>query len=468
MKYIIGVDGGTQSTKTTVYDLQGNIICSASVKLRPAHLAPGGVVEHPDDDLYTTLCSSLKELLCRFPGKPDEIAGLGLCSIRFCRTVMKEDGTLAQPVMNWMDDRVGRPFVRETPDARYVAAASGYLSRRLTGRNRDTAANYLGAWPFNRDTWNWEDSAIPGFGVTRDMLFDLVMPGELLGTVTAEAAADTGLPEGLPVFATANDKAVEALGVGCVAPGTGLLSLGTYIAAMICSEKNNGDGDAYWTNLASIPGRYFYETNGVRRGMWMLSWWSGVIGEDFAARAAAEGVPPEELLNREAACLPAGSDGLMVVPDWLAPASHPFRKGMMLGFDGRHGRGHIYRAILEGIALTMRGHIEAADALPERIWISGGGSKSDVFMQIFADVLNIPVLRPGENGSAGLGAAICAAVGLGLYPDFDAAAAAMCRPGLEFRPIEENVETYNRMYPVYSGLTGYGDPVFRRSFELFG
>ncbi len=468
MSLIIGVDEGTQSVKTAVYDERGSILCSSSVRLRPMLLGPDGTAEHPDDDLWDSLCAGLKALMRDFSGDPADIAGLGLCTIRFCRCLLKKDGTLSQPAMSWMDARVSRPYVHDNPSTAYVTTSSGYITKRLTGENRDTAANYLGAWPLDRDTWSWNGEGIRDFGTDRSMLFELVMPGDKLGAVTAEAAKATGLPEGLPVFATANDKAVEALGVGCIQSGMALISLGTYIAAMTCADMNAGDCDTFWTNLACVPGRYLYETNGIRRGMWMLSWWTDVLGTGFRQNAAASGLSPEEYLNREAEGVPAGSDGLIVIPHWLAGVDKPCRKGMMLGFDGRHGRAHIYRAILEGIALTMKNHIDAADAGVESFCISGGGSKSDVFMQIFADVLNRPVTRPGENASAGLGAAVCAAVGLGLWPDFDAAVKNMARPGTSFLPDPANAAVYRRLNAVYAGLDGFGDDLFEKLYAQFG
>ena len=468
MNYILGIDGGSQSTKVAIYDIYGNIVCSTAVPLRQLVLSSGGHAEHPDDDVWDSLCAASKQLLQQFTGNITDIVGVGLCSIRFCRALLKADGTLSQPLMSWMDARVGRPYVHDNPETAYVTTASGYLSRRLTGLNRDTAANYLGAWPLDRDTWNWDAAALPAFGAPREMLFDLIPPGGLLGHLTPEAAAATGIPEGLPVFTTANDKAVEALGVGCIHPGAVLLSLGTYIAAMTCSEQNRGDSAVGWTNLASVPGRYLYESNGIRRGMWMLSWWCNVLGPDYAEKAASMGMSPEMRLNLEAEKVSPGSDGLMIIPHWLADADTPFRKGMMLGFDGRHGRAHIYRAIMEGIAMTMKNHIDKTELPTEKFVVSGGGSKSDVFMQIFADVMNRPVRRPGENGSAGLGSAICAAVGLGIWPDFDTAAAQMTRVGKEFRPIPENVEIYQKLNEIYRNTTDLGDPIFTKSFSVFG
>lgn len=468
MKYILGIDGGSQSTKMAIYDTDGNIMNSTAVPLKQMILSPGGKVEHPDDDLWDSLCAAARILLKDFKGNLSELCGVGLCTIRFCRCLLKKDGTLSQPAMSWMDARVAKPYVHDNPDTAYVTTSSGYITKRLTGENKDTAANCLGAWPMDLDTWDWDPNRVEAFGTGREMLFDLVKPGDLLGYVTREAAASTGIPEGLPVFATANDKAVEALGVGCIDKGHLLISLGTYIAAMSYADTNQGDNEVGWTNLACIPGRYFFETNGIRRGMWMLSWWAGVVGEDYAARAAKEGLPPEALLNREAEKVPAGSDGLMVIPQWLAPVEEPYRKGMMLGFDGRHGRGHIYRAILEGIAMTMKERIECAGVPVRELYISGGGTKSDVFMQIFSDVFRVPVHIPGVNGSAGLGSAVCAAVGLGIWPDFDTAVHRMTREGRCFLPKEENAGVYEKLYPVYKDAADIGVPLFKRSYPVVG
>ena len=132
------------------------------------------------------------------------------------------------------------------------------------------------------------------------MLFELVMPGAVLGHVTAAAAAATGLPAGLPVIATANDKAVEALGSGSLDEHTALVSLGTYIAAMVHGRENRQDAQHFWTNFGCVPRKYLYESHGIRRGMWTLSWFMDLLGPEFAAAAEAAGVSREDVLEREA------------------------------------------------------------------------------------------------------------------------------------------------------------------------
>jgi len=298
------------------------------------------------------------------------------------------------------------------------------------------------------------------------------MPGDVIGALTPEAAAATGIPVGIPVVATANDKAVEMLGSGSLGETTALVSLGTYIAAMVHGHENHKAPTNFWTNFACIPNRYLYESNGVRRGMWTLTWFLDLLGEEVAERAASLGLSREAYIEREAARVPAGSDGLMTVLDWLATTDKPFRKGMMLGFDARHTRGHVHRSILEAIALTMKHHVDAmCDELGitlDEIVISGGGSSSPLFMSIFADVFGIPASRSVDGGGASLGAAICAAAATGVHPDIETAAARMAKGRESFAPDPANGAVYRRMaHTVYHDIRDHTDALFERAYPIF-
>jgi sugar (pentulose or hexulose) kinase len=473
-EFLIGIDNGSQSTKVVIFDAQGQAVASGRRALRPNDTPRPGVVEHPDDDLWDSICAASAQAMAAFDGDPADIVGIGLCTIRFCRSMLRADGQLAHPVLSWMDERVSRPYVDDDPETAHVTTSSGYITRRITGRNVDTAANYLGMWPLDTDTWGWlpDGEAFAACGYPRSKLFELVMPGELLGEVTAEAAAATGLPEGCLVFATANDKAVEALGCGLRDPGDVLLSLGTYVAAMSVGQRNLPDAQQLWTNLASEPHRYLYESNGVRRGMWTVSWVRELFGREAILAADAAGLSVEEFLNREAAKTPPGSDGLLTLLDWLAPTDQPWRKGAFLGFDGRQGRAHLYRSVLEGLAMPMADNTQAmAGELGvsyRRVIVSGGGSSADLMMQIVADTFGIPATRTEQNNAAALGSAICAAVGAGRYPDFDTAVQAMVRPGASFQPIEENQRLYAQLRPIHNALVSALQPINQQLYQVAG
>ena len=231
---LLAIDNGSQSSKVTIFDARGQALASASRRLKPYDISVPGRAVHPGDDIWDSIQQACRDAMAQFPGDPADIVAVGLCTIRFCRALLTADGSLAEPVLSWMDERVARAYAPASPPARYVTTSSGYITHRLTGEFVDTAANYEGVWPIDHDTaaWSSDPAAYAATGMARGLLFDLVPPGARLGTVTAAAAQATGIPAGLPVYATANDKAVEALGSGLDEDGTVLLSLGTYIAAM--------------------------------------------------------------------------------------------------------------------------------------------------------------------------------------------------------------------------------------------
>jgi len=473
-KYIIGVDGGSQSSKVVIFDLEGNIVCDGKQDLRPMYLPEPGVAEHPDDDLWDSVVLASQRAMARFSGDPEDIIAVGLCTIRCCRALLKADGTLASPVMSWMDVRLARPYEHENPEVKYVTTTSGYINHRFTGKFIDTAANYWGQWPIDVDTWQWSEDprVFEQYKIPREMLFDLQMPGTVSGYVTPEASALTGIPAGVPVVATANDKAVEARGAGLLSETSGLVSLGTYIGGMVEGQKNVTDSSLFFTNMASVPNQYLYESYGIRRGMWTVSWFKNILGDDILRKAEDLGISGEEYLDREAERVPAGSDGLMTVLDWLAPASELYKKGVMIGFDGRHTRAHMYRSILEAIAMTMKIHMDGlAGELGinlDQMIISGGGSNSKLFMQIFADVFGVPASRNVVNGAAGVGAAICAAVAVGVYPNFRTAVEKMVKTRDTFQPVAENVELYRRGTAVFRNITKYTDEILKETYKIFG
>ncbi|MGL4607458.1 MAG: FGGY-family carbohydrate kinase [Eubacteriaceae bacterium] len=472
-KYIIGVDEGSQSAKILIFDLEGNVVCEGKENLRPYDLPKPGIVEHPEDDWWDAICVASKKAMANFKGEVKDIIGVGLCTIRYCRSFLKEDGRLAQPGLSWMDVRVSKPYEPVNPEVRYVTTSSGYITHRFTGEFKDTAANYQGMWPIDTDTWQWMEpgESFDYYGIPREMLFELVMPGESLGCVTKEASEATGIPCGLPVIATANDKAVEALGVGCTGKHTALVSLGTYITAMTQGYDNPKNTVSFWTNFASTPLNYLYESGGIRRGMWTISWFKEVMGESYEEKAKSLGMSAEEFLSMEAKAAPPGSDGLLTVLDWLAPTDKLYKKGLMIGFDGRHGRAHMYRSILEGIAMTMKANVDEMckerQMNLEEIIISGGGSNSELFMQIFADTFGIPAKRNVVNGAAGLGAAICAAVAVGAYPDFDSAVEKMVKVKDVFEPDLKNHEMYKKLTEIHKQITTYTDPILEKTYEIF-
>lgn len=473
-KYIIAIDGGTQSTKLSIFDTAGREICSTSVSLQPIRFYGNSRAEHPGDDLWDSLKAACRLLFEKFTGDKSCIIGVGLGSIRCCRALIRSDGNLASPVQSWMDLRLASPYVHEDDAVRYVTATTGYLTHRLTGETRDTRSNYVGPWPIDPNTLDWyrDGEQFDTFTTPRDLLFDLVDPATVLGEITEKASRATGIPAGLPVVSTANDKAVEGLGAGLADDGTVLVSLGTYITSMMVGTTLRPDTVNYFSNPGAVPGEYLYESNGIRRGMATVTWVKELLGSDIVQEAERNRLSPEAWLNVAAADVPVGCDGLYTVLNWLPRPSHIHERGIMIGFNSNHKGPHMFRSVLEGIALTMKNHARAmCDELETtltNIVVSGGGSNGDLFMQIFADVFGVPAHRNVVNGSASMGAAICTALALGKYRDRQTAVDNMvCRQDT-FMPIAENVSLYNRINTeVYQHIVPATDDLLMRSHRIF-
>jgi sugar (pentulose or hexulose) kinase len=167
--------------------------------------------------------------------------------------------------------------------------------------------------------------------------------------------------------------------------------------------------------------------------------------------------------------VPAGSDGLLAVLDWLAPVEAPWRRGSLLGLHAGHGRGHVHRCLLEALATTMCDNVAAMarelSTPTRRVVLSGGGARSDLMAQLTADVFGLPVVRTAVTDAAGLGAALCAAVGVGLHGSFEAARRAMVADGDEFTPNLDRHALYRELAEVRRDAAAVTDALGRRTAE---
>jgi len=473
-KYIIAIDGGIQSTKLSIFNTTGREICSQSVALQPIRFFDDSRAEHPDDDLWESLKSACNGLFKKFTGNKNNIIGVGLGSIRCCRALIKADGNLAAPIQSWMDLRLDSPYQHEDDSVRYVTTTTGYLTHRLTSETKDTRCNYVGPWPINPETLEWygKGEQFDAYTTPRQMLFELVDPASVLGYITEQAAKATGIPAGTPVVSTANDKAVEGLGAGLTNDGTVLVSLGTYITSMMAGTAFKPDTTAYWSNPGAVPGEFLYESCGIRRGMATVTWVKELLGTDIIQAADNQNLTAESYLNILGKDIPAGCNGLFTVLNWLPRPTHPHERGMMIGFNSTHKGPHMFRSVLEGIAMTIKNHAQSmCDEMGvplTKMVVSGGGSNGDLFMQIFADVFGVPARRNMVNGSASLGAAICVALGLGVYKDRQEAVDQMVHKRDTFMPIKKNRELYRKINTqVYQQIVRATDDLLIKSHEIF-
>ncbi|SFH04696.1 Sugar (pentulose or hexulose) kinase [Desulfotomaculum arcticum] len=488
---VLAIDVGTQSVRALAFNPSGQLIDQVRVIYTEPYRSPRpGWAEQDPGYYWQRLAEACRKLWSRGLVDPAALAAVSLTSQRATLVNLDRNGDPLRPAIVWLDQRragkvpsVGflwslafrlaglggtlnylraeaeANWLREHQPSIWARTAhylflSGYLTYRLTGSFVDSIGCQVGYIPFDyrRQTWppasHWKWRAIP---VPRELFPELVPPGRQLGEITAEAAAVTGLPEGLPVIAAASDKACEVLGSGCLEPHQGCIGYGTTATINVNSARYIEPIMLIPPYPSACPGEYNLEVQ-IYRGFWMVSWFKEEFAWQEQALSRQSGVPVEELLDRLAAKVRPGSMGLVLQPFWSPGLKYPGpeAKGAVIGFGGVHTRAHLYRALLEGLAYAVREgreRIERRSKIPvTEIKVCGGGSRSDQMMQITADVFGLPAVRPAVFEASGLGAAMLAAVGAGLHPDLKTAVGAMTGPGQEFQPNREAVKIYDRLY----------------------
>jgi len=510
---ILAIDNGTQSVRALLFDLRGDIVAKAQVPLLDYRSLEPGWAEHDADGFWQALCAACQELWTRPGADRTRIAGVAVTTQRGTVINVDAQGRPLRPAITWLDQRrtetvppIGPlwrsafalarvsgtiDYFRGEAEINWIRAhqpqlweathklllLSGWLNYRLCGRFADSSGSQVAYLPFDyrrrrwaaKRDWKWQALA-----VLPRMLPELVEPGAALGEISAIAAEQTGIPQGLPLLAAAADKACEVIGAGCSAPHVGCLSYGTTATINTTTSRYVEVTPFVPPYPAAIPKAYSLEVQ-VFRGYWMVNWFKEQFGHHEQSRALLEDVAPERLFDELANAVPPGSMGLMLQPYWTPGIRVPGReaKGAIIGFGDVHTRAHVYRAILEGLAYALR---EGKERIERRggvriteLRVSGGGSQSDAAMQLTADIFGLPTARPHVYETSGLGAAIDAAVGLGLHRDFDAAIAAMTRVGKVFMPDAASQRIYERLYrEVYLKMYKRLQPMYRDIARITG
>lgn len=510
---LLAIDNGTQSVRALIFDLQGNLVAKTRIPIE-AYVSPKpGWAEQDPLYYWEKLCEACQRLWATTEISPRDLAGVALTTQRNTMINVDEAGEPLRPAIVWLDQRrvEGLPpvgglwgflfklagmsetvaYLQAEAEANWIRVhqpqvwrrthkylmLSGFLTYKLTGRFVDSVGAQVGYIPFDYKAltwskwWDWKWQAVP---VDRKLLPRLVPPTGHLGTISREAAAATGLPEGLPLIAAAADKACEVIGAGALQPHIGCLSYGTTATINTTHRKYHEVIPLIPPYPSAVPKHYSLEIQ-IYRGYWMVSWFKEEFGHLEQWLANERGVEPESLFDDLVNEAPPGSMGLILQPYWSPGLRKPGpeAKGAIIGFGDVHTRAHFYRAILEGLAYALR---EAKERMERRnhtaiteLRVSGGGSQSDAAMQLTADIFGMPTARPHTYETSGLGAAIDAAVGLGLQADFETAVGAMTRIGKVFTPDPANHDIYEGLYQrVYKIMYKRLKPLYEEIRQITG
>jgi sugar (pentulose or hexulose) kinase len=510
---VLAIDVGTQSVRALAFDPRGNLVGSARIPIEPFTSPQPGWAEQDPNVWWGAISEACAALWSGGTVRPDGVAALTVTTQRNTIVVTDADGRPLRPAIVWLDQRrtIGVPAiggvnglafralgVRETVAAfqadceanwiqahqpeiwgsiRHYLFLSGYLAHRLTGRFVDSVASQVGYVPFDykrfrwakRGDWRWEAAPIdPAW------LPELVSPTAQLGELTTDGAVATGLPAGTPVLASAADKACEVLGSGAFDPWVAAISYGTAAAINTTQRRYVEAVPLVPPYPAAVPGAWSLEAQ-IYRGFWMVEWFKREFGQREVDRSTVENVAPESLFDELLRDTPPGAMGLLLQPTWSpgVRVPGPEAKGAIIGFGGVHTRAHVYRAIIEGLAFSLREGGERAAArakTPLRsLRVSGGGAQSPAVVQLTADVFGLPTGRPHTHETSGLGAAIDAAVGIGLHPDVETAAREMTRLAETRDPDPGRHAIYDQLYRrVYLRMYERLKPLYEEIRDITG
>ena len=420
---------------------------------------------------------------------PARVAGLAISNQRETFGFFDPDGTALAPATLWLDERArrqverfgaefggarlhaisGKPldiipclfriiwFREHQPElvarAARIAEVHAFLAFHLTGRWATSIASADPTGLIDMRAMTWSDEILAAAGIPRAALPDLVRPGGLIGSVTAQASAATGLLPGTPVIAGGGDGQCAGTGAGVLTPGRAYVNLGTAMVSGLYGRRYLYDV-SFRTETAIAEEGYIYETC-LRSGTFLVDW---VMRELLAGRAA--GADDFRALEAEAATSPVGAGGVVFLP-YLQGVMDPHwdnaARAVLAGLSGSSRRGDIYRAALEGLALhqaeTSRLASAAAGEEIDHFVAIGGGAASDLWLQILADATDRPVKRAATVEASSLGAAMAAAAGIGWYPTIAAASAAMSGAlSRTFSPDPGRASRYRELRAIHADL----------------
>jgi xylulokinase len=488
---VISVDCSTSGVKCIAWGLDGSQVATGSSPLSlsiPQH----GYGEQDPRDWWKGLLEAVRS--CMQYLDPARIKAFAVTHQRETFACLDAGDSPIRPAMLWLDvragdqvNRFGTPRIHEvtgkpanpTPAfykllwirenepetlerTTHIVDVHGYIAHRLTGHWRTSVASADPLGLVDLATGDYSDEILDIVGITREQLPELVQPGEVLGELSKVAADALGLVPGIPVISGAGDGQSAGLGAGIVAPGTAYLNVGSGLIMGSFSSQYL-PSTAYRTMAGTVPGTVNYELF-VGAGTLMVSWFMKTFAEN---QEIPGGLGREAFWERQAQDIEAGAGGLFVLPYWngqLTPYWDHNARGVMLGFAGAHTSAHVYRAMLEGVAFELRLCLEEAEpnwpAPITELIAMGGGTRSPLWCQIFADVLQRPITLAGSDEATALGAGILGAVGAGLHVDVIEAVQAMTSKGQRYEPIAENVDVYENLYRTYKQIYPALKPVF--------
>jgi xylulokinase len=490
-KYVLGVDVGTSGCKVLAVDENGRIVKSI-VEEYPCYAPHEGWSEQDPEDWWTGTVAGLKKITAALGG--GEIAAVGFSGQMHGMVALDEKMQVVRRAILWNDQRTGAQcdeitekaggldallsvtnnrmltgytggkilWMKENEPDNYaktklVINPKDYIRYRLSGEIATDVSDASGTGLYDVKNRCWAVELIKKVGLEPSFFPKAFESTELTGRVTKEAAALTGIPEGTPLGAGGGDAVISTTGLGLIKSGRIGVTLGTSgVAAMGLSNFMTNPEGMLQIFCGNAPGT-FSSFGCTLAAAGSYQWFRNTFGDYEIEKAKAGGHNAFRQLDDQAATTPPCADGLVFLPYLTgerAPINDPSAKGAFLGVTGRHGKGHFARAVMEGVAFSLKQVYDLIMSvnkglISDEIVLAGGGASSPIWRQIFADTFNLPVRTvygSAEGGS--FGAALAAGVTAGIWPNLESTVT-LIRPESETLPIAANAALYAAQYQKY-------------------
>ena len=493
MNAFLGIDVSTTASKAVLLDESGALLGVASTPHTVQSPQPLWSEQDPAE-WWTASANSIREVLAATGTAGTEVRAVGLAGQMHGLVLLDENRRVLRPAILWNDQRTGvqcdeirrrvggrEALVRRTGNdaltgftapkilwvrehepalyarARLVLLPKDYVRLKLTGGAAIDKADASGTLLFDIARRDWSEEVLRALSVPREWLPTSYEGTDVTGTVTGDAARETGLRAGTPVVAGGGDQAAGAVGTGAVRPGVVSLSLGTSGVVFASTDGPLFDPQGRLHAFChAVPGKWHLMAVTLAAAG-SLEWFRNTL-------APAESF---ETLGGEAETAPPASDGALFLP-YLAgertPYPDPLARGAFVGLTLRHGRGHLTRAVLEGVAFSMRDCFalirEAGIGGVASVRVTGGGARSRLWRQIVASVLDVELVTVNCAEGAAAGAALLAIVGAGAAPSVEGLCDQAVRVTDRQEPIAAWVRAYAEAYPRYRALYPALRPLF--------
>lgn len=493
MKYLLGIDIGTSGTKTVLFDLSGRAIESATVEY-PLYQPQNGWAEQNPDDWWNAAACATKKVIGESGVDPAEIGGVGLSGQMHGLVMLDKDNKVIRNAIIWCDQRTAKQcdeitsavgydrliattanpaltgftaskilWVRENEPENYekcrkILLPKDYIRFMLTGVFATEVSDASGMQLLDIPNRSWSDEVLGKLHIDKSLLAEMHESPDITGRVHRAAAEATGLAVGTPVVGGAGDNAAAAVGTGVVKDNLAFTTIGTSGVVYAHSSKVRIDPKGRVHSFCSaVPGEWL--TMGVTLGAGLsLKWFRDNFCTQEIERAKEQNVDVYDIMNKEAAAVKPGCDGLIYLPYLMGertPHLDPDCRGVFFGLSAMHTRAHLIRAVMEGVTYSL---LDCMSILREmgvtvtQVMACGGGGRSPLWRSMLSDMFGCDVTTAASKEGPALGVALLAGVGTGAYSSVSQACDAVIKTDKRQQPDQELTKIYVGYYELYKQL----------------